>query len=93
MSDIKTVASGQIPIDWQVEYPTGISHTVVDSITDAGLLIESKFGKSRLRPNQRDAQRRYDNYRVDHWNKSHVGKVTGGLPALLFGESFEDPDI
>jgi hypothetical protein len=90
MSDVKTLASGQLPIDWQVPYPTSIGETYVDSITDTGLLIESKFGRSDLTKNQRDAAKRYENYRVDRWNKGHVGKAAGGLSGLLFGQSVEN---
>lgn len=93
MSDVKTYVSGQKPVAHRQREKTSRGYTVVDSVTDADLLIESKFGPAaRLSRNQQAAAKEFDNFRVDWWDKSHVGKATGGLPGLLFGQAFEDED-
>lgn len=93
MSDVKTYVSGQKPVAKRKYEKTSKGYTVVDSVTDADLLIESKFGPTaRLSRNQTAAANEFDNYRVDWWDKSHVGKGTGGLSGLLFSQTFEDLD-
>jgi hypothetical protein len=91
MSEIKTYVAGQEPAGYRKKRKTSVSHTYLDSITDADLWIESKFGRgAQLSDNQKAALREFDNYRVDWWEKPDVGKVSGGFSGLLFQSGYGD---
>lgn len=87
MSDAKTWVSGQRVTGRHKKVDLSKSHTFVDRITDAGITVESKFGpKAKLSKNQTRAMGELPNYQVDHWSMEDVGKFTGGLSGLLFGQ-------
>jgi hypothetical protein len=90
MSDVKSRVSGQSSTNHGDKVDLSKGHTFIDSRTNADITVESKFGPwARLSKSQLRAQAELNNYAVDHWLSEDIGKVTGGLSGLLFGQSLD----
>lgn len=94
LSQVKTVASGDLPIAWQARLPVSGGVTRADHATLRGRYVESKLGSyAQLSPRQREAVAEYPGvYRVDRWQDHHVGRIAGAGGVAAFWPFNRDGD-
>lgn len=93
LSELKSRLQGEQVKERQVRKPVSGGETIVDHVTDEGLLRESKFGfRARLTKRQQEASQELAGYRVDHFTPDDVGKIFGGFLASIGGQAAPHDD-